>query len=95
MQEEPIYEASNNINNEIPINFFNTAQPNYDIENNEFNNNSDLNGTYSDIYTAFDNNEATLENNTYSGDNTTKLNDKIYDTIVDIPGAKIELIENR
>ena len=33
MQEEPIYEASNNINNEIPINFFNTAQPNYDIEN--------------------------------------------------------------
>ena len=67
---------------------------NYDIENNEFNNNSDLNGTYSDIYTAFDNNEATLENNTYSGDNTTKLNDKIYDTIVDIPGAKIELIEN-
>ncbi len=32
--EEPIYEASNNINNEMPINFFNTAPPNDDsIEN--------------------------------------------------------------
>ena len=27
----------------------------YDIESNTFDNNSDLNGTYMDIYTAFDN----------------------------------------
>ena len=65
----------------------------YDIKNNEFNNNSDLNGTYNDIFSEFDK-EATLENNTYSGDNTTNLNNKFYGTIIDIPGAEIELIEN-
>ena len=65
----------------------------YNIKNNEFNNNSNLNGTYNDIYTAFEN-KATLENNTYSGENTTSLNNKLYGTIIDIPGAKIELINN-
>ena len=67
---------------------------NYDIENNAFNNNSNLNGTYNDIYTEFDKTETTLENNTYGGDNTTSLNNKNYETVVDIPGAKLELIEN-
>ena len=66
----------------------------YTIEKNEFNNNSNMNGTYNDIYTAFEGKEAILVNNTYSGDNTTSLNNKFYDTIVDIPGAKLELIEN-
>ncbi len=67
---------------------------NYDIENNEFNNNSDLNVTYNDIYTAFEKEKATLKNNTYSGENTTSLNNELYETIIDIPGAEIELIEN-
>ena len=66
----------------------------YDIESNAFDNNSDLNGTYMDIYTAFEKTFYTLNNNTYSRDNSTSLNNELYETIVDIPGVQIELINN-
>lgn len=56
----------------------------YDIEGNAFNNNSDLNGTYMDIYTAFEKTIHTLKNNNYSSDNPTSLNNEFYETIVDI-----------
>ena len=66
----------------------------YDIESNAFDNNSDLNGTYMDIYTAFEKTINTLNNNNYSRDNSTSLNNEFYETIVDIPGVQIELINN-
>ena len=66
----------------------------YDIESNTFDNNSDLNGTYMDIYTAFEKTINTLNNNNYSRDNSTSLNNEFYETIVDIPGVQIELINN-
>ena len=66
----------------------------YDIESNAFDNNSDLNGSYVDIYTAFEKTIHTLKNNNYTSNNPASLNNELYETIVDIPGAQIELINN-
>ena len=66
----------------------------YDIERNTFENNSDLNGTYMDIFTAFEKTNHTLKNNNYSSDNSTSLNNEIYETIVDLPGVQIEILDN-
>ena len=66
----------------------------YDIEGNAFENNADLNGTYSDIYTVFEKTKHTLNNNNYSSNNSTSLNNKLYESIVDIPGVQIQIINN-
>ena len=66
----------------------------YDIENNNFTNNSRLNGVYDDIYTAFEMTTKTLKGNNFSGENTTSLDNKLYNSIIDIPGANITILTN-
>lgn len=66
----------------------------YYIVGTDFNNNYGLNGSYNDIFTAFDHNAAILENNTYSGDDTLSLNNTIYTTVIDVPGRELVLINN-
>ncbi len=66
----------------------------YSIADNAFENNCPLNGSYMDIYTAFDTASGILENNTYSGNDTLSLNNKIYESIINATGMKLTLINN-
>uniref|UniRef100_UPI00262B8C8F C1 family peptidase n=1 Tax=uncultured Methanobrevibacter sp. TaxID=253161 RepID=UPI00262B8C8F len=66
----------------------------YDIKDNLFENNSDLNGTYDDIYSAFDSTIRILENNTYSANDSISLNNIIYDLISVTPALKLPIINN-
>ena len=66
----------------------------YSIAGNTFENNCPLNGSYSDIYTAFDIAPSILENNTYSGNDTLSLNNEFYETINNVTGMKLTLINN-
>ena len=66
----------------------------YDIKDNLFENNLNLNGTYDDIFTEFDGNSKSLENNVYSSDDSISLNNKIYDLICVIPGMKLNITNN-
>ena len=66
----------------------------YSIADNAFENNCPLNGSYSDIYTAFDIAPSILENNTYSGNDTLSLNNEFYETINNVTGMKLTLINN-
>ena len=66
----------------------------YSIADNVFENNCPLNGSYMDIYTVFDTASGILENNTYSGNDTLSLNNKIYESIIASAGMKLTLINN-
>ena len=66
----------------------------YSIADNAFENNCPLNGSYMDIYTVFDTTSGILENNTYSGNDTLSLNNKIYESIINATGMKLTLINN-
>ena len=66
----------------------------YSIADNVFENNCPLNGSYMDIYTVFDTASGILENNTYSGNDTLSLNNKIYESIINATGMKLTLINN-
>ncbi|WP_410319119.1 C1 family peptidase [Methanobrevibacter sp.] len=66
----------------------------YSIADNAFENNCPLNGSYMDIYTVFDTTLGILENNTYSGNDTLSLNNKIYESIINATGMKLTLINN-
>ena len=66
----------------------------YSIADNVFENNCPLNGSYMDIYTAFDTASGILENNTYSGNDTLSPNNKIYESIIASAGMKLTLINN-
>ncbi|MEE0939732.1 C1 family peptidase [Methanobrevibacter sp.] len=66
----------------------------YSIADNAFENNCPLNGSYMDIYTVFDTASGILENNTYSGNDTLSLNNKIYESIINATGMKLTLINN-
>ncbi|MBQ6099261.1 MAG: hypothetical protein IJL02_05290 [Methanobrevibacter sp.] len=66
----------------------------YDIKDNLFENNSDLNGTYDDIYSAFDGNMKILENNVYSFNDSISLNNTFYDLISVTPALKLPIFNN-
>ena len=66
----------------------------YDIENNFFENNRNLNEEYDDIYTAFDGKTHILFNNTQSSMDSTSINNEFYETIAANPGMQITILNN-
>lgn len=69
----------------------------YDVEssikNSVFKDNINSEGKFDDIYTVFDA-DVVLNNNSFSGDNSVSLGNVDYDTIMNLTGAKIILINN-
>ncbi|WP_298500036.1 C1 family peptidase [uncultured Methanobrevibacter sp.] len=65
----------------------------YTIENNTFNDNLALYGSYQDIFTVFDQ-FSSLNDNNYSSNDSLSLDNVNYATIVDGSGMKIVLINN-
>ncbi len=66
----------------------------YDIRDNLFENNLNFNGTYDDIFTAFDAEMQNTENNTYSGDDSLSLNNEFYELITVTPAIKLPILNN-
>ena len=62
--------------------------------NDAFDANINFDGKCDDIYTAFDGDSCYLDNNTYSGANSTSLNNEEYESYVTTPGIKLVLINN-
>ena len=64
------------------------------VVNSTFKDNINFDGKFDDIFSVFDLNDAVLINNTFSGEGSVSLKNTDYNTIVDLPGAKITLINN-
>ena len=71
-----------------------TYDGNYTIVNNTFKSNHDLDGDFDDIFTEFDVTSAYLDDNTYSGPNSTSLNNEDYESYVFSPGIELVLLNN-
>ena len=64
------------------------------VVNSTFKDNINFDGKFDDIFSVFDLNDAVLINNTFSGEGSVSLKNTDYNIIVDLPGAKITLINN-
>ncbi len=67
---------------------------NYNITNNLFKDNTNFQGYDDDIFTVFDTDICVLENNVYSGKNSTSINNEDYASIVDFEGMRLVLLTN-
>ena len=67
---------------------------NYNIKNNLFQDNTNFQGYDDDVFTVFDTDICVLEDNTYSGENSTSINNEDYASIVDFEGMRLVLLTN-
>lgn len=71
-----------------------TYDSGYYIANSTFKDNTNKESEFDDIFTDFDGEIATLENNSYSGEDSICLNNERYESVIAVSGMNFTLIEN-